>query len=369
MSLFWTELDYLLALALWMVLMADCLRALLRVRRILRRSGRLSRGNAAALGLALALWSVPATVTALEVVFVLFVDQSDAFNGTNVSKRWFRRYIDGQRNDGGRGFRDRRTLDMPVPKGAKRIVVYGDSFVAGHGIQRMDDRFTERLERAFNADGVERVQVHNLGEPGYEISMIEAIMQATLETYGAIDVVIYCYMMNDIEGYDPRTEQFLREINSRAPTHPLITRTYFLNWVYFRWQQLRTDAAVNYFPHLKDSYSTPAWLSVAASLDRMKQRCEAKGVEFRLVVFPFMQDLGPDYPFRDAHQKLADWARDHNVPLIDMEPLLAAHRHEGLAVNAFDAHPNVHANKLIADAIYEWLKTDPRLTAPDKAAR
>ena len=361
MPLFWTPIEYLLVLAGWLVALALVLVGLLKLRRSWRRRHVLNAWRSCGLGLALAAWSVLATVTALEVIFVCFVEHSDAFNGTNISKRWFQRYIDAQRNQD--DYRDRRTLATPVPKGVKRIVVFGDSFVAGHGIKRMDDRFTERLERLFNADGVERVHVYNAGDPGYEVSLIEAMMRAMLEQYGAIDVIIYCYMMNDIEGYDPRTEEFLREINSRAPTHPLITRTYFLNWVYFRWQQLRTDAAVNYFPHLVDSYSTPAWQSVAGSLGRMKQRCDEKGMEFRLVLFPFMQDLGPEYPFREAHQKLADWARDHDVPLIDMEPILAAHRDEALTVNAFDNHPNVYANELIADAMYEWLRSDPKLTS------
>jgi lysophospholipase L1-like esterase len=364
MPLFWTELEYLLALAVWLVALWAALVGLLKLRRTWRRRQTLTAWKSRGLGAALAVWTMLAALSALEVVFVCFVDHSDAFNGTNVSKRWYRRYIDAQRNDD--GFRDRRTLATPLPAGVKRVVVYGDSYVAGHGLKRMDDRFTERLERAFNADGTERVRVLNMGEPGYEVSLIEALIRATLESRTPIDTIIYCYMMNDIEGYDPRTEEFLREINSRQPTNPLITRTYFLNWLYFRWQQLRTDAAVNYFPHLKDSYSTAAWNDVAGALARTQARCDAVGVEFRLVLFPFMQELGPGYPFKHAHEQLAAWAKEHHVPLLNTEPLLSAHRHENLRVNAFDAHPNAYAHGLIADAVYEWLKDDERLLPKPK---
>jgi lysophospholipase L1-like esterase len=359
MPLFWTDFDYLLMLAAWMTVLGVCLVKLLQSRRRLRTTGRLTRGKSRAIGALFALWMGLATVTALELFFVCCVDQSDAFNGTNVSKRWFKRYMDGQVNQD--GFRDRRSLGDTPPPGVKRMLIFGDSYTAGHGIKRMDDRFTERLERSFNANGAECVWVSNYGWPGYEVSMVEAMLQASLKQSQRIDVVVYCYMMNDIEGYDPRTEEFLRKINSRAPTNPLLTRTYFLNWAYFRWQQLRSDAETNYFPHLKDSYNTTAWLNVAASLRRMQQRCEAAGAEFRLVLFPFMQGLGPDYPFHDAHAKVAAWANENNVPILDMEPLLSAHRDERIHVNAFDAHPNEHANKLIADALYEWLKDDPRL--------
>jgi hypothetical protein len=151
MPLFWTEPEYLRDLLAWTALLGAGLAGLLAVRRAWRRRGQLTRGRARALGFFLAIWTVLATVTALELAFVCVVDHSDAFNGTNVSKRWYRRYIDAQRNDD--GFRDRRVLATPLPAGTKRLVVFGDSYVAGHGLKRMDDRFTERLERRFNAVG------------------------------------------------------------------------------------------------------------------------------------------------------------------------------------------------------------------------
>mgnify|MGYP000129697440 CR=1 FL=1 len=363
MPIFWTEADYLAVLAAWVAGLGCALVGLLKLRRRWRIGGKLTRIRTRVLGAALAVWSLLALVAAGEVVFVFFVDQSDAFNGTNVSKRWFRRYIDAQRNDD--GFRDRRTLRTRLPPGTKRIVVFGDSYVAGHGLKRMEDRFTERLERAFNADGRERVWVLNLGEPGYEVTLIEGLVKAVLAQGEPVDMVVYCYMLNDIEGYDPRTEEFLRDINRRQPTHPLITRTYFVNWVYFRLQQLRQNAAVNYFPHLVDSYQTSAWNGVDRSLSNIQRACESAGVEFRLVLFPFMQGLGPDSPFLPAHRTLADWARGHGVPCLDLEPLLSAHRHEPIYVNSFDSHPNEYAHRLIADALYEWLKNAPRLVHSD----
>lgn len=376
MPLFWTETDYLLALTAWIALLGGLLVGFLKLRRHWRHERRLTPRRTLVLGVLFALWSVLAVITFLEVVFVVAVDHSDAFNGTNVSKRWFRRYIDAQRNDD--GFRDRRTLSTPLPPGTRRIVVFGDSYVAGHGLKRMEDRFTERLERAFNADGQERIWVLNLGEPGYEVTLIEGLVKAVLAQGEPVHLVLYCYMLNDIEGYDPRTEEFLREINRRQPTHPLITRTYFLNWIYFRWQQLQQNAAVNYFPHLVDSYQTAAWQGVDRSLTNIHEACRAAGVEFRLVLFPFMQGLGPESPFLPAHRKLAEWAQAHGVPCLDMEPLLSAHRHEPIYVNAFDSHPNEYAHQLISQALYEWLQQDPRwsvkeahppTTAPAPSAR
>ncbi|WP_437201067.1 SGNH/GDSL hydrolase family protein [Planctomicrobium sp. SH664] len=366
MPLFWTELDYLLGLILWSLGLLALAGLLVKRRQQWRRRQLLTRGRSVLLGSLLACWSLLALVTCLEWVFVLAVDHSDAFNGTNVSKRWYRRFMDANRNDD--GFRDRHTLAEPTPDGVRRLIVFGDSYVAGHGVRNMDDRFTERLERDFNRDGKFHVRVLNVGEPGYEVSLIEGLMQAVIQKKIPADVFLYCYMLNDIEGYDPRTEEYLREVNQQAPTNPLITKTYFLNWAYFRWQQTRTRGVVNYFPNLEDAYSTKAWTNVAGALERMRVRCEAANIEFRMVLFPFMQNLGPDYNFRPVHQQLIDWCKAHDVPVLDMEPLLSAHHREGLHANAFDAHPNEYAHKLIADAIFEWLKDDPRLQGEGAAA-
>ncbi|GIX05269.1 MAG: hypothetical protein KatS3mg114_1138 [Planctomycetaceae bacterium] len=374
----WTEPEYLLLLGGWTVTLLLCGVGLLKARRRYRlkhldarpthaRSTPLStRLNARQhrrgwllIHLGLSAWSLLWCLTVLEWFFVLCVDHSDAFNGTNVSKRWFRHYIDAQRNDD--GFRDRRTLRQPAPPGTKRIVILGDSYVAGHGLRRMEDRFTEKLEHLLQQQGC-RVWVHNLGEPGYEVTLIEGLAQAVLQEQ-PIDMLLYAYMLNDIEGYDPRTEEYLRQLLQRQPTHPLITRTYFLNWLYFRWQQLREHAAINYFPHLRDSYDTAAWQGVQHSLQKIHQACRQHQVAFRLVLFPFMQGLGPDSPFLSIHQKLQLWAEEEGIPCLDMEPLLSAHRHEPIYVNRFDSHPNEYAHTLIAQRLYSWLKDDPVLCA------
>ena len=60
-----------------------------------------------------------------------------------------------------------------------------------------------------------------MGWPGWEVSLVEAMLNAVLNHKKQVDVIIYCYMMNDIEGYDPRTEQFLKQVNSRTADEPV----------------------------------------------------------------------------------------------------------------------------------------------------
>ncbi len=353
--LFWTEADYLVAMAIWGIALTVSLKRLLIWRRQLKTQGTSSKWLSAAFSL----WMLLAVVTAFELGFAAFADGTDAFNMTNISRRWFRRHIEPQRTED--GFRNRQKLALKLPAGTQRICFLGDSFTIGHGLRRMEDRFSDRIEVALNAESKgTRWECANLGECGWEISLIEGMLKATLTQGYEAKVVVYCYMLNDIEGYDKRTTEAIKAIQQQVSHNPLLTRTYFLNWLGFRWQQYQAGRTVDYFPHLKDSYHSSAWEAVKASLRRMRDRANGHDVELRVAIFPFMHNLGPDYPFRDAHRKLVEFCREEQIPVLDLEPLFTAHRSEGLVVGMFDNHPNERANELAADAMLKELLSDLR---------
>ena len=365
MMLFWLDLSYIVGMLLWMSGLWIVLVWMLRRRRSARMNANSGAGAGRKLMLtsAFAVWFFIATITLAEIVFALGVDHSEAFNASLIAKRWFSRHFDSQRNRD--GFRERRLLSTRLPEGVHRLLMLGDSFTAGHGINNIDDRFTERLERLLNSQAKPSWQVYNMGEPGYEISMIRALEQAVLEKELAVDLVIYCYMMNDIEGYDPKTTQAIEDIGKRRQSSNwLVSHSYFINWMYHRWVQYSAGSSVDYFPHLVESYNGPPWNAVAHELDGMLGMCREKKVPFRLVIFPFMHNLGPEYPFRKAHEKLVAWASTQSVPVLDMMPVFESHQAENLTVNAFDNHPNERAHAIIAEQMAAWLADDHGLKKP-----
>lgn len=360
MLLLWLDASYLVGLALWMAFLLVILVWLLRRRRAARKKSGTSKNSLRSrmLGFGFGLWFLFASLTAAELIFALFVDHSEAFNASMIAKRWFQVHFDSQRNND--GFRERRILATPLPEGVNRILFLGDSFTAGHGVNNIDDRFTERLEVLLNSGKKPEYQVYNMGEPGFEISMIRAMESAVLEKDYPVQTLIYCYMMNDIEGYDPKTNAAIEEIGNRRQTGSwLVSHSYFINWMYHRWVQYSAGSSVDYFPHLVESYNSPPWDAVKNELDNMAAMSKEKGVEFRLVIFPFMHNLGPDYPFQKAHEKLVAWAHNKNVPVLDMMPIFSTHASEKLTVNAFDNHPNERAHQIIAEEIFKWLREDP----------
>ncbi len=94
-----------------------------------------------------------------------------------------------------------RTESMgPKPQGIKRIVVIGDSWTFGQGVQ-YEDTFTHRLEQLLNRKGG-RWQVYNLGVPGWNTANEVAALR-TLFSRLQPDVVVFCPTSNDIDdSYD-----------------------------------------------------------------------------------------------------------------------------------------------------------------------
>lgn len=351
MAPFYLPWGYVAGLITWMIGLGWCLIAVLR----LRRDRKLRKLNLTGVNAGLSFWIVCALLTFAEIWCACFVDQSDAFNMTNISKRWFQKYIEAQRNEA--GFRDRREFKRVLKEGQKRICFVGDSFTIGHGLRRREDRFSDLLEQELEARLPGQYQIANLADPGLETAQIVGRVKSVLNQGYQVDILVYVFMLNDIEGYDPRTEQAIKQLQQVEPKFFLISQTYFLNWLYFRWRQA-TGPGSDYFPHLAESYSQEPWNGLKRKLDDLKAECRNHQVDLRFVIFPFLHNLGENYPFHEAHQKLVRYCRDADIPELDLEPVLKPHVSEGLMVNRFDAHPNERANAIVAEALRDQLFRD-----------
>jgi lysophospholipase L1-like esterase len=339
-------------MAIWSIVLGGAFYGLLRARQICRWKAprRLWLVNA---GLSLAM--LLAVVTASELGFACFADFSDTFNITNVSKRWLTLHLDREQNN--EGFRDRNPFTKYVSPGQKRIVFLGDSFTAGHGIKKIDDRFTDRIAAWLEQQTPGKYVVANLGEPGLEASMIEARAKGLFLTHSDVSIIVYIYVLNDIEGYDERTKQALGQIYTAEPKFPLLRDTYLINWLYFRYVQFKYAKGTSYYSSLAEAYRSEPWVGLRAKLAQLRRECAEEHVDFRMVIFPFMQDMGEDL-FHDARVKLHDFCKAEKVPLLDLEPVFRKHAGENFTVSRFDAHPNERAHAIAAEAIEKDLLYD-----------
>ena len=112
---------------------------------------------------------------------------------------------------------------------------------------------------------------------------------------------VYVYNLNDVDTFDPHTTAALQTIQSSEPTFFLFRDTYLLNWLYFRFVAFRSQGAQSYYENLRQSYESEPWAKVQGLLQGLHQRCVEQGVDFRMVIFPFVREVGEDYPFCAAH--------------------------------------------------------------------
>jgi lysophospholipase L1-like esterase len=339
-------------MAIWLIVLGGAFYGMLRYRQILRRNARRIWLANAGLSVAMLL----AAITVGELGFACFADFSDTFNITNVSKRWLAIHMDREQNN--EGFRDRNPFTKYVAPGKKRIVFLGDSFAAGHGIKNIDDRFTDRIAAWLEEKRPGKYVVANLAEPGLETSMIEARAKSVFVTHSDVSMIVYVYNLNDIEGYAPQMQDSLRQIYTAEPHNPLLRDTYLLNWLYFRYVQFKYSKGTSYYPNLAASYRSEAWQGLRAKLAQLCRECAEQKVDFRMVIFPFVQNLGDEDLFRDARSQIVEFCKSEKVPVLDLQPILRQHAGENLTVSRFDAHPNERAHAIAAEAIEKDLLSD-----------
>jgi hypothetical protein len=340
-------------MVIWIVALGLFVTVLLRARRRSHQAPRQMMFVNAGLSLAMLL----AVVTAAEFAFACFADFSDTFSVSNVSKRWLAVHVNGEKNQN--GFRDRQELTTFIPPGKKRIIFMGDSFTAGHGIRRMEDRFTDLIAARFEREQPAQFLVANMAQPAYDAFFIAELAKAeVLQKHYDVSSLVYVYNLNDIDRFDPHTSDSLQEIQSSEPTFFLFRDTYLLNWLYLRFVSFRSSGVKSYYDDVRRSYDSQPWTEVQSLLRSLHQQCVDQGVDFRMVIFPFVSDVGEKYPFRAAHERIVDFCKAEKIPVLDLEPVFRTHAGEDLVVSRFDAHPNERAHAIAAEAIEDQLLGD-----------
>ena len=360
MSLLYLSDGYLIGMAVWLTAGSASLMLLIRATRRLKTEDR----RATVVKLAVSCWILLASLTAVELYFALIHDTTDSFNMTNVSKKWFDMHVTPQERalqfGGGQGtvYRDDRPFPNTLKPGQHHICFVGDSFTFGQGMPHIADRFSNRLGAALEKEQPGKYIVSNLSRTGRELHWIHKLLEQLFRKEYPIDTVVYVVCLNDIETFHKRHETYYIDLGSHSPEFFLFRDTYFFNMLYFRVRQFAVPDVRDYYSFVREYYSGEPWQRMKSKLDEVHALCEDNDVELRIVVFPFLHNLGPDYPFHDAHRQFTEYCDDAGIRVLDLEPVLRVQNPKQLTVNRFDAHPNELAHKLAAEAIRTKLFRD-----------
>jgi hypothetical protein len=288
------------------------------------------------------------TLTTLLLLFLagewylrLFYITTDGYGFTSMNYWWYQNF--GLAQDNTLGYRDYEPL--PDTSELVRIAVLGDSFAMGHGIDRLDDIFSQRLERA-------------LGD-GYDVNLIADSGRDTdlhlpfLEQYPfQPDILVYSYYLNDIdylltgERSPDANFTFIEDENLAN-----FVRTFFLpNYIYYNVLQFTSSQrAGGFVGSLFSAYEDPAlWQEHQFRLNQMIDYTEQRNMPFIVLLWPHLTAIDASQP---ALNQVREVFAARGVTIVDMTPVLQGYNVGQLIVNRFDAHPSILAHQLAAETL------------------
>lgn len=273
---------------------------------------------------------------------------TDAFSFTSMTYWWYQNFY--YKNLNSRGFRD----PEPQPESPEltRVIVTGDSFAAGHGIDDINETFSQLLEQ-------------KLG-PGYDVNLVAQSgwdtpeeVAKTIEfsfTYPP-KVVILSYYLNDIYWMLRDTDQNPNRNFDFAPPGILANfiRDFFLpNFIYYNLIQFTSPVRTgNHLQGLVSAYDNPEnWARQTAEFDRLIAWGAERDVDVVVLVWPNPADIEGS---ETAVRKVGQYFEDAGEQVVYMSDVLRGLPVRDLIVNAFDTHPSVEANRLAAEALHRRL--------------
>lgn len=287
-----------------------------------------------------------------EIYYRWIYDATDSFGLMKTNDRWFERHFHTNES----GWRDTvRRYDRRKESGKRRLVILGDSFTAGHGIADVEDTLGLVLRKKLPDWEVRIHSVYGWDSTDEGIELAYLVRDAY-----EVDAVLLVYCLNDIGPMVPQCRSLLTSINEeKRQAGFLVTNSYLLNLIYYRMYARSHPELAQYFGFLHDAYDGAPWKNQRGILTRMEQSVTDKlKAQLLVCTFPFLDSLGSEYPFSEAHQRLDQLWSELNVPHIDLLPAFDNYRPEELVVSRRDAHPNERAIAIAADKIADFLRAN-----------
>ena len=284
------------------------------------------------------------------------------------------------------GFRDRE-FAVPKPEGTYRILVLGDSFTWGIGLD-VDETILKLLEQQLAAEETFRaVEVINAADPGantvqqrlllrekglkyepdqvlviYNLNDIEYLPQLSNQTYEDLESipVVEIDPGEDIRGYS--RNQGLRGIILEVERHSVLVRFLvprvgallrkfgLIDSVEFSWVEKIYQGFTD---------ENPGWLESKRSLMEIADECRAHGCTLGVAIYPLFANL-ERYEGRHVHRTILDFCKEADIRAIDLLPLFEGTDTQSHWINFMDSHPNAAVHRSVATALLPVVREQMR---------
>jgi len=282
-------------------------------------------------------------IAGLEVLTRTILVFPDSMATTRVSELWWARHWNPINEY---GYRDVSHASDDLA-GKKVLFIVGDSFAAGHGIARFEDVFHQRIARKLGPNW----KVIVLAKPGLSTrDELAALAAYPLKP----DAIIVAHVWNDVNSAllahgiaipgKPAMQPFVR---------PVVSRSYFLDFVYWRVRGLRAPMQ-SYLDLILSAYHDGAiWDTHAEDLSRFIDYARDANAPLLVAAFPALEDVDGS---RVTSSHVTEYFQSRNIAAVDFADEFAHDDPRAITVNAFDSHPNEAAHARIAEVLLAQLE-------------
>ena len=294
------------------------------------------------------LFSIFVIFILLEAIF-MFIPRSHSTDYTLASRLWYAKYW---KPINSLGFRDKEPdNNNPV------ILFVGDSFTAGHGLESVDDRFSNIVGKELNKKG-KKYTVINIGKPNldsrseYDV-MRDFIYMARIKP----DKIILQYCGNDIEGVAMNNGLIFDGFNPPPDMNKFLiligSGSYLFNYLYFL--SPREYLGMSYITYLTKAYKDDNILSKHKDdLKLFVDYSQANSAQLIVVVFPFLTDLEMSNSM--YLNDIVSFFNANKISVINVSQLAKNIPVTERIVNINDTHASKILNNIIAQEILKKLE-------------
>lgn len=292
-------------------------------------------------------FSLAFTFIFLEFFFAYMIHPSDGFGHTLSSKLWFKKYWNPVNAYGYRDYPEKHFDGRSV------LFVVGDSFVAGHGIKRIQDRFPNKLAEMLGSNWEHVVIAQNGWQTEQELAAVR-------EQQVVPDVIVWSYFLNDIQDSAEKIGIFPKQYFA-APSplaSKVIDKSFFFNFVY--WRFVRATMGDDYWEYLRQCYSNPSiWELHCEELQAVIDLARTKSAKLYVVVWPNLSYIEQS---RELTDRVVEFFKNQDISVVDLAFYFSGRRPEQLVVNSLDGHPNPRTHHEVATLLFEQLSNASAIT-------
>jgi lysophospholipase L1-like esterase len=299
----------------------------------------------------LVLFSTISFIAILEICF-MFLSLSHGSGEAYSGKIWGRKYWNPINKF---GFRDENPK-----KGKNTIFFVGDSFTAGWGVKKIEDRFGETMASELKKKGITINEI-NLGRYGADTHLEFHILKKFIEKSNILPNQIFLqYFVNDMDKYMPSSSnctQYITPVPSWKKQ--LIEGSYLVNYLNGIYPTININTLpkeCDYIEKLKKTYNTDSiWKKEECELNKFKTYCNKYKIKLNLVFFPFMEDLSLAKK-ANIEGRIKKYCSLNNIAFINVTSYIKHLSRDKRQVSIVDAHASAEVHNIIGKVIAKKIK-------------